>query len=141
MSWEGSGEPVRSAGFSVTGALELGVSQQARVDPPQPWQTQAGDPEDLGAGPTLAPAGLWGIQNKQGVEVGGCTEPSPSSPASHSALWSEHRRGARPVLCTSQHLGIDSSALLEAVGVISLLYVRADGGSTERLSGLPKSHS
>lgn len=111
------------------------------MDPPQPWQTQAGDPEDLGAGPTLAPAGLWGIQNKQGVEVGGCTEPSPSSPASHSALWSEHRRGARPVLCTSQHLGIDSSALLEAVGVISLLYVRADGGSTERLSGLPKSHS
>lgn len=39
----------------------------------------------------------------------------------------------------SQHLGIDSSTLSEAVGIIGLLYVRADRGNTERLRVFPKS--
>lgn len=48
------------------------------------------------------------------------------------------RRGTRPVLRPSQQLGTDSSSCSET---ISLLYIRAGRGGTERLSGLSKSHS
>lgn len=118
----------RASSHRCLGALGQHVSQEARVNPSAM----------LDPGPSSQPAGLWRVPHGLGV---GSTEPSPSSPASYSALLSEHPERGQAVLYTSWQLGTDSSAHLEVVGIISFLCIRADGGGTERSSGLPKSHS
>ena len=65
--------------------------------------------------------------------MGVCTEPSPSSLLPHFLLYQMSiQRDARAVLCMSRQFGIDSSAHVEVAGIITLLYIRADGGIAQR---------
>lgn len=106
------------------------ASQKDHVDPPAVGSTGWAPAPPL----SLQGSGLLGMAQ------GGLPRAQPLLSCLVLRSITEHTEGARPVLHRSQ-LGITFPVHLEVVRIPSLLYIRAAGGGTETLSGLPKSHS